>query len=148
MKIAPPILGPLEFAGMQNQIILVEHDDDDDSLALLAKVLSGKINIIFSQEDHTMVGFDALHSVVFHVDSVSRIKKVIQLVPEMDYFVINRIDMMDTNFHKRERGSQIKAHLSMLCSPRLLRDANVIITSVNSEYMIREIADKFISLRK
>ncbi len=148
MKMAPPILGQLEFAGMTNQLILVEHDEEDDSLSLLARVLSGKINIIFSQEDHTLVDFNAEHSVIFSVSSIARIKKMMQVIPSVDHFVINRIDMMDTNFDKRQRGAQVSAHLSMLCSPRLLRDANVIITSAKSEYKIREIADKFISLRK
>jgi hypothetical protein len=155
MKDAPPILGPLDFAGMKNNIILIEHDDDDCSIDLISKVIEKEVNIIFSPSLYmdSMVGRELKNSAIAFTDSIARVRTVIKRAHELSefqfgFFVINRIDMMDLDFNKKEKGAQTNAYLSMLCSRKLLRNANVIVTSAKSEYKIREIADKFISLRK
>lgn len=147
MKHAPPILGTLEFAGMNDKLILVEHDDDDD-INLMWRILHNKINIIFSPAEITPK-FGSVFTAVVITDTIARVHKMMKSVnAEIDYVVIDRIDLMDSNFTKRERGAQIKAFISMMNNKRILRGANLIVTSCKSEYTIREMADRYISLRK
>jgi len=152
MKDAPPILGPLDFAGLKNNIILIEHDDDDCSIDLIRKAIETEVNIIFTPSSYkeAMIGRGLDFTALSFVDSIAKVRPIIKSINGIDinFYVINRIDMMDLEFNKKEKGAQTNAYLSMLCSKQLLRNANVIVTSAKSEYKIREIADKFISLRK
>lgn len=149
MKIAPPVLGKLDLLGLTGKILLVEHDEEDCGLDLIGKAIDGKVNIIFRPgSPYDVPTFNAEHTAIITVDSVARIQKMMSSLKWVETFVIDRIDMMDSKFDKRARGSQISAYLSMITSPRILRDSNVIVTSVNSEYRLREIADKYYNLRK
>ncbi len=151
-RVAPPIIGGLDLFGISGKLILIEHDEEDCPIDLIWKAISGKVNIIFQpgvvQEFTKKDG--ASTTAMLAIGSISKIKKAISLLSnrKVDTFVINRIDLMDDKLNKRVRGSQMSAYLSMISSPRILLDANVIVTSVNAEHRIREIADKFISLRK
>ena len=150
MKEAPPIIGPMEFAGYSNSMFLVEHDEDDCGLNLICSAITGKNNIIFSNHTPpTIHGYDAMYSAYVQSDSLYKVNKIIRsLDASMDFFIIHRIDLMDLILHPRERGARIAAFLSMMCNKKFLRDANVVITSAKSEYKIREIANRYINLRK
>lgn len=150
MKIAPPIIGPLEFSGIKNNIILVEHDEEDCGIDLLSKVLSCRMNMVFTPNEFTkQSNWNSETTGVLLIDSIAKIHRCIKnIAVSLDFFVINRIDLMDLNFSKKEKGAQTKAYISMLCSKKILRDANVIVTSGKSEYTIREIASNYLNLRK
>ncbi len=150
MKEAPPIIGALEFACLTNEIILVEHDEEDHGLSLLTEAISGKNNIIFSNHaPPTIEGYDAEHSALVQSDSIYKAHKIMRAVNvPMDFYIIHRIDLMDLLLHPRERGARISAYLSMMTSRKILQGANVLITSAKMEYKIREIANRYINLRK
>ncbi len=147
MKTAPPIIGKLDLFGLTRNIILVEHDEDDCGIALLSKAINDKVNIIFRENlSISLVGLP--NTVVVEADSIAKIYQIMKSLTTVDTIIIDRVDTMDMRFNKRVRGSQVASHISMMCAPRILRDANVIITSANMEYRLREIADKFYDLRK
>jgi hypothetical protein len=151
MKEAPPIVGPLEFAGLSNSVILIEKDEDDESLSLLREPMCGKNNIIFSSDPICVLPkkFNAEFTANATVKSIAMVHRMIKSIDNpVDFYLIDRVDLMNLDFSKRERGSQMKAYISMLCSHKTLRGANLIVTSCNSEYTLREVADVFISLRK
>ena len=151
MKTAPPIIGPLEFAGLKNSVILVEMDEEDNMLSLLREPTSGKNNIIFSPQEFSITEFkfNFVNTAFVFNTSIATIHRMVKAVKsDVDYYIIDRVDLMNLEFSKRESGSQIKAYISMLCSPLTLCGANLIVTSCNSEYTIREIADVFLNLRK
>lgn len=143
MKIAPPILSELDFFGIP--MVLIEHDEHEDSWFHL-KSLMEKNNIIFSSV-HDFASFK--NSAIVTVDSIVKVSRIIKSCQgsPVDFYIINRIDMMNTDLPRKERGVQIKAWLSMICSDKILCGATVIVTSCSYEYSIREIADKYISLR-
>lgn len=145
MRQAPPIIGQLEFSGMENNIILIEHDEEDCSLDLMGSAIADKVNVIFTPHEFR---FNANHSVAVMVDSVSRIYNIMRGLIAVDLYIINRIDLMNLEFSKKERGAQVKAFVSMMCSPRMLQGGNLIATSGKSEYTLREIADTYLNLRK
>ena len=108
MKAAPPIIGPLEFDGIENSTILIEHDEDDD-INLIVKSIRNKVNIIFTPDS----SFDFSLSVMPHtaavLDMVSiyKVYNIIKgLTVPVDNIIINRLDMMDLDHNKRMRGSQ------------------------------------------
>ena len=153
MKQAAPIIGPLEFSGVENNIILVEHDEDDFILKLLHASLTGKNNIIFSPNDHMQIkeDFNGLFTVIMESDSIIKTSKIMKSFPsnlKNDFYIINRIDLFDLNFNKRERGAQIRGHLAMLAGKKTLRGANLIVSSCSIEYSLRELANSFLNLRK
>jgi hypothetical protein len=93
--------------------------------------------------------FDACLTVCVKCESVTMIKKVMRSLPcSVDFIIVNRIDLMDNNFSKKERGAQIKGHVSMLASKKILNGANMIITSCSTEYSLRDLANSFLNLRK
>lgn len=150
MHEAPPVLSPIEFAGMQNQVILMEMDHESDHIDILDCCIKGKNNIIYSPDFHfgNREGYE--FSAICTVDSVVKINNIIsRLIHPVDYHIIHRIDLMDLSFGcKRKRGEQVKAWLSMMCSPKILKGSNLIVTSENTEYTIREkIASMFLNMR-
>jgi len=151
MKEAPPILGKLEFAGRKNNIILIEHDEDDELFTLLNVPIGDKTTIVFTpnvyNDNYKHITCNA--AIVSNCHSISRVVKCIkgiEVSPEL--YIIDRIDMMDIGLSKRPRGAQICAYVSMMASHKVLRGATAIITSCQIEHRIRTIADQFISLRK
>ena len=155
MKQAAPIIGPLEFSGVENNIILVEHDEDDAILKLLDSPLTGKNNIIFSSEDNLECGhaFNAMFTVMMQRNSIIQVAKIIKSLSQTvdfrnEFYIINRIDLFDLNFNKRERGAQVRGHLAMLAGKKTLRGANLIVSSCSIEYSLRELANSFLNLRK
>lgn len=149
MHKAPPILGPGDFMGIENNIILVEHNDDDCSLDLLANAISERVNIAYQACD-VRIGCAANYrtSAVVQADSIYQVYKCVKLSEPVDFFIINRIDMMDIDMRKLQRGAQMAAYISMLAARKILRGSNVIVTSAKQEHKLREIADRFIDLRK
>lgn len=150
MKHAPPIIGRHEFAGLKNALILIEHDPEDESLILISKAIDGDVNIIYSSDiDFGYSGFNSDFTVATKVDSVYRIQKAIKSVElDLNYHIIHRLDMMDSKLGPRERGAQQAAFMSMIAQSKILRDSNLIVTSVRHEYKLRERADVFLNLRK
>jgi len=149
---APPILGPLEFAGVENQLILIECDEGACVLELLGAAISYKDNIIFTPDEVMPAAYLGRGEILIaNINSIAKINNTIRSINMngscADFFIIHRIDMMDIHFSKKERGAQINAYVSMMASPKNLRGANVIVTSCLHEWKLREIADKFISLR-
>ena len=145
---APIIPGPLEFAGLSNNIVLVEHNDSDNSLSLLAPIINGKVNIIFTpDEDFDSTGFESNDSAVIFCNSISMVCKIAKRLPSAaDYMIVNRVDMFDIHFDKKERGAQVKAYISMMAGAKTLRGANLIVTSGRTEYALRGVADRLLNL--
>ena len=143
--IAPPVIGPMDLLGIEGKIILIEGYDNmmDD----LENTIKDKCNIILSASPNNLSNLELPSSVHVQIKSIySAVKIMRACTVDIDNFIIDRIDMLDLNVNKRVRGSQIKAYLSML-SPKILRSRNLIVTSCQHEYTIRNIADKYISLR-
>lgn len=150
MNIAPPIVGSLEFSGLANESILVEINDDQDVLVLLKNPLNGKVILIFSPVTDSEFGdFDASQCAVMKMDSVYEVYKIIKdLKVELDFYIIDRIDMMDTNLASRERGAQQSAYIGMLSNKKILRGANLIVTSCHRERSIEQRVTRYLSLKK
>lgn len=150
MNHAPIIIGPLEFSGMQNQTVLVEHDEEDLILDLLSKALSGKDNIIFSANlEVEAIGFNGENSCLVKTDSIYKIYKGIKKLPPLfEFIILNQIDMMDLQLNNKERGAQQAGFVAMLNSPNNLRGAVLIVSSCKAEYNLREKVNKYINLRK
>lgn len=149
MHNAPPVISPLEFEGYKGRLVSIECNEDDNPILLISSALKNKYNIIFGANESDILAISGFSNTV-HIscDSIYKIANTIKKLPNnsVDFIIINRIDLMDLSVAKRIRGSQIKAYLSML-SPRILGDTNLIVTSCSSEYTIRDITDKYISLR-
>jgi hypothetical protein len=146
MNEAPPIISPLEFAGISNRLILIECDEEDNAISLLRKGIENLSCVFYTNEEQDLIV--ATSAVDFILDDISKICRMIKRISNTTHFhIIHRIDLMNLSLSKKARGSQIKGHLSML-SPRVLLGSNVIVTSCRDEYSIREIADVFINLRK
>ena len=150
---APPIIGPGDFMGMRNQIILIEHDDEDFSMDHLDSVMDGKVNIWFTPRPDAPTSKKPIDGattvIVTNVSSVSRVYHYMKTnTAFIDSYVIERIDEMNLDLPKKNRGALVSANLSMMASPKILRGANLIITSTQTEYAIRGIANKFLNLRK
>lgn len=136
--LAPNILGPMDFMGLSNEIILIEYLNNP--LDQLENVFKDKNNIIFSSERHDK---HWPYSAFAQVESITRIYQVLKSLQEpMDFIIIDSIDQIDYQLGKKQRGSNIKAYLSMIASKKILKGANLIITSGKSEYSIREIANQ------
>ena len=154
---APPIIGLMDFFGLENNIILIEHDDELNSIDVLGFYLNGKDNIIFQPK---ALGFnkpniiDCTESYISFVDSISQVYKMIRTLssatkPQEAFhsYLINRIDFLNLDMDKKKRGSQMAAFVSMLASKKILLGANLLITSGNSEHKLREIANKTINIK-
>lgn len=149
---APPILGPLDFADRSNQIILIEHDEENSLINLLSNVIHGKSCLWFSPRsvytkpsgiDATFVAF------ALNQSSISNCHKMIKAITApMDFMVLQHIDEMNLTLDRRQRGAQISAYLSMLASKNILRGGNLIVSSCQTEYAIRGIANLFLNLRR
>lgn len=138
---APNIMWDLDLAGVSNQLILIEHQNDHSCF----KFMSGKNNIIFSPSEFSCSkDFDARNTVAVVTDSVTKIHKAMKFMSEceFDFVVIDRVDMMNINLHRMTRGSLVKAYLSMLSSKSILRGANLIVTSPRIETNIRGFSNK------
>lgn len=152
MHEAPPIIGRLEFYGLTNQIILVEHDEEVCGISLIESPINGKNNIIFSgvNEGINTLTWDASCSARIQSESLYHSYRILKSMEQnpFDFIIIRRIDVMDLGLHVRERGARIAAYLAMMSSRKILQGANVVITSAKSEYNIRKIANLYLNLRK
>lgn len=144
-KQAAPILGELEFEGMSDKLILVEHEEEN--FDLVKRPLFGKVILLFTPILSSAPEWPNLIAV--QTDSIYKITKSVRQLSKdsFDWIIIDRIDLMDLDLCKKSRGAQIKGHLSML-SPKILQGKNIIVTSHSTEYMLRELADQFLNLRK
>lgn len=150
---APPIIGPGDFMGMTNQIILIEHDDEDYSMDHLDSVIDGMMNIWFTPRSDAPTSKKPIDgATTLIVTSVSSIARVYHYMKTntafIDSYVIERIDEMNLDLPKKNRGALISGNLSMMASPKILRGGNLIVTSAQTEYAIRGIANKFLNLKK
>jgi len=146
---APPVLGELEFSGLVNELVLVEVDPDSQLLETLRLPLNGKINIIFSSTNDLYVDrFEGNSTVIYQAKSVYEVYKFMtKFNVDVDYFVIDRIDMFDETLSPKEKGAQQSAYIQMCASPKNLRSSNLIVTSANQETTLRKKANKYLNLR-
>jgi hypothetical protein len=146
---APPILSQLEFDGLVNEFILIEVDPDSQLLETLHGPLSGKINIIFSSSTEFYSGkFDGSSTVIREAKSVYDVYKFMKAINvDVDYFIIDRIDILDSGLSPKEKGAQQNAFLCMISSPLILRDSNLLVTSANQEQTIRKKATRYLNLK-
>lgn len=86
------------------------------------------------------------HKIIQIIRTIQRVSKNWQDEIMNINFLIHRIDMMDLDLSKMERGSIRKGMIGQL-SKKILKGSNVIITSSQEEYLLREICDLHINLR-
>jgi hypothetical protein len=141
---APPILSSLDIEGFKNRLMLIEQDDDQD-LAEIIPMLRGRTGVVFTS-DYQGIYPDG--AVVIMLPNIYQIYKAVKMIHcNLDYILIESLDMMDAEYHRQVRGSNFSAYIAMIRSPKLLNGANLIITSANREYNLRGRADVFINMR-
>lgn len=149
--IAPVVLGPLEFEGLKNELILIEVDQDSETCDLLRQSLSGKLTLIFSPSIDVRLdkNYDEYsYSVVVRADSVYQIFNYLKdMQARLEFIVVDRLDMMDTELSPKERGAQQAAFLQMLAMPSRLKKGNIIVTSSNSEDGLKKKCDRYLYLK-
>ena len=149
--IAPPHIGPLEFEGISNELILVELDADADGHDLLRSALAGKLILIFSPNIDIHLDKkdgDYEYAVMVQADSVYKIFNYLRYMQaKLDYIVVDRIDMMDIELTPKERGAQQNAFIGMLSAPKNLRGCNIIVTSSFQEETIKKKSSRFLNLK-
>lgn len=143
---APPILTPLDFAGINGKVILVEIDKAADILP----AINLNESIWYAIEFSELINATTEDIIGFYSDDVGRIVKSIQRSckenPEINInFVIYCIDEMDRSMDLMRRGLKHKYMLSLLPS-RLLKRCNVIVVSKRREIMLRELCDMHFNL--
>lgn len=145
---APPILSSLDFAGRENQWILVELEDLRDLLNAFS--CDDVVYILAPNKDELHQALRCQSWLVSGCDSIAHAVRRIQQFPKKKElqasFIIHRIDLMDSLIDKRSRGSLRKGFLSML-SKRIMEGCNVFVTSGSEEYLLREMSDQFINLK-
>lgn len=143
--IAPPVIGKMDLLGISNKLILVEAED---SFRAIHPCIKDETNIIFCHNSDDVIYEGMQDSAIVTVESIYRVYDIVKkLNSEVDNYIIHKIDWLDLELSKRVRGSQVKAYLSMLSSPKILRGANLIVTSCQTEYTVRDIADVFFNLK-
>ena len=144
MKIAPPILGPIDILGLTNSKILIEGEEE--LILSFSSCLLDKTVVCFTPNLEELSDISNIDLVAIQTDSIIKVVKSIKECPPVDIFLIHRIDMFLNHFDKRTRGQQIKGWLSMV-NWKYLKGGNLIISSAKEEYMLRELADHFFNLR-
>jgi len=147
---APIIPGPLEFDGLENELIFIEVDEDAE-VSLLGSALWGKVMLIFSPAIDIELGInnnDFEYSVVVQVDSTYKIYNYLKNMRcKLDFIVVDRIDMLDNELNPKERGAQQAAFINMLAAPNNLRGANLIVTSSFQEQNIKKKSSRYLNLK-
>lgn len=147
---APPVLGPISFAGVDSQLILIEAD----RLSLLSAAMD-KAVVVFMAEDNQHEFEEAKELCFLHQDwiavaPITSLQKIIKSIKNSNAinvnFVIHGIDKMDRDLDPRERGRIHKGLISTL-TPKAIGKSNVFITSESDEYTLREICDRYYDLR-
>lgn len=131
-----PIISPLDFSGIQGELILIEYDETSQ--------LNLPEAIYFSPYITDLNGVTGAGIIE------SKIERVVQAIKNINVettFVIHRIELFNAERTELSRGSLIKGHLSLL-GPKTLKKSNVIITSEKQEHMLRGIVDRFIDLKE
>jgi hypothetical protein len=137
---APPILSPLDFAGIHGKVILVEIDSAQD----IVPAINLDDSIWYAVDFHELKPLCKNQDFVgCRTDDIGKIVNSIQRIcneqPEINInFVIYGIDEMDLSMDLMRRGLKHKYMLSILPS-RLLRNCNVIVVSKRREIMLREL---------
>lgn len=80
-------------------------------------------------------------------DKIERVVNTIKKIEADVTFIIHRIELFNSERTEVSRGSLIKGHLALL-GPKTLKKRNVIITSEQQQYLLREICDRFIDLKE
>lgn len=143
--IAPPQVNGLELYAIKNSILLVEYEDFQ------------QIQDLLSDPDNTILAFSLYPDDIRFLKSATwcpcntisraaRLIKTSELAGPNVKFLIHRIDFLDNERDKRSRGSLRKGMLSTF-SHHQLKGANIIITSREDEFMLRDLADRFINLK-
>lgn len=143
---APPILSELDFAGIQGELVLIELEEFSEIKACFPP----QKTLFFSSDyDEIRQAYPYFQGIV--VDSIQKFVKAVKLAcnenPGINInFVLHRIDLLDLEINKRERGS-LRKGLLMTLTKKILQESNVFITSANEEWSLRELADRHINLR-
>lgn len=145
---APPILGPMDFMGLENKLILIEHDDNLNGLKYLEKCEGQKV--VYTQDHNQYFDMsDGVNIAIAQCDSISRVAKYIKKFKDssVKWHIVHRPDLMDVRIHPRLRGANIKGQLSMVAAPKILQGSNIVILSGQCEYATRCISDIFFDLK-
>jgi len=141
---APPVIGPMDLLGLTNSKILIEGEEE--LILSFSSCLTGKMVVSFTPNLEEFNGLSNIDMVAVNTDSIIKTVKSIRECPAADIFLIHRIDMFLPTMDPKPRGSQIKGWLSMV-NQKYLKGANLIISSVKEEHMLRELADCYFNLR-
>jgi len=135
---APDILSPLDFFGIEGELILIEFDEEVQLESCFCDVIA------FTPQP---VDIRNVKCAAIQCDNIARAVRMIKGVNQKVDFLIHRIDLFNLDLTKRSRGNLIKGHVSML-GPKILRGRNVFFTSCKEEYMLREVCDRFIDVKE
>jgi hypothetical protein len=139
----------MDISKMQGKLILIEINNDKDVSDILGSFKGN--TLIYSPVEVKAMAVRDQDKAIIECLSIRRAKAIMMELAknegELDFHVINRIDMMDIDVDKRERGSRIIACLSRMTSEKNLRGACLVVVSGKSEYRIREMADKLLDLK-
>lgn len=147
--IAPPVLGEGDLLGLTNRIILIEFNDDENATTL-NNLIQSKPTIIISPCEDCEYHFTGVEKNIlfFKSDRISQAQIIAKkLALHVELIIIDRVDMMNLNYDKKNWASQMKSHLSSFGNPNHLKGSNLIVTSGRTEYLLREIADVFHNLK-
>lgn len=138
------------------KMILVELED----IAEINTCFQGRDLLCFTPNPDELRGLDGMgwvaHGIMKVVRTIQRTSKNWPhdpdgfncVGPKMNInFLIHRIDMMDIDMSKKDRGLIRVGMLGQL-SKKILKGSNVIITSSQEEYRLRDMCDLHINLRK
>ncbi len=143
---APLILSKLDFLASEGALILIELEEFNEIKACF----DTKTTLFFASDyDEIRQAYPYSQGVI--VDSIQKFVKAIKLAcgenPGINInFVLHRVDLIDLETSKKNRGS-LRKGLLMTLTRKVLGKCNVIITSATEEYMLRELCDRHINLR-
>lgn len=145
---SPPVIGPMDFMGLEGKLILIQFDDWRDFVHAIPK--DRPTIIITPSADHA----PAQHSdkldpdtAIIDADKIQKICKGIFDSAGINInYIINRIDLMDLDITPLNRGWVRKGNLMKL-TERVLKGSNIFITSESDEPMLEEMCDKRYDLR-
>lgn len=141
---APPVLSQGDFFGLKNTIILIEYPEDQ-GIELLEGAIGNTDCLIVSPQEPSISKKNILFSPCSRISKASVYAKKVS--GSLDLIIFDRVDMMNLDMDKKGWASQMKSYLSAFGNPNHLKGNNLIITSGRTEYLLREIADKFYNLK-
>lgn len=142
---APPILGKSDLLGIEGETILIEFTESEDFFKECKNLLDGNLILIFHPESdpppHWLEGY------AIECDNIIKCVRSIRKMDTLpDLVIFHRIDLMDLETSKKLRGAYRKGQLSLV-TKKHLKNTNLLLTSCETEYMLRELSDRFINLK-